>query len=177
MLTCSLAHLLLPTFLPFLLLCSLVHQMCEVSVGSSAELEKMIELVFEKAINDTNFANLYAEMCVTLENRSRSWYALFLEYTSFITNCTNTPPLFVEYTSFISPTHFFDLPSTPSYPSLSRNLSVPTTRTKIIHLFRILHPSHLIPHIHPSYPIPLPSSAIPHPSFFAHTGRSCSSCK
>ena len=34
----------------------------------------MIELVFEKAINDTNFANLYAEMCVTLESRSRSWY-------------------------------------------------------------------------------------------------------
>ena len=47
--------------------------MCEVSVGSSAELEKMIELVFEKAINDTNFANLYAEMCVTLESRSKSW--------------------------------------------------------------------------------------------------------
>ena len=41
--------------------------MCELPVGSSAELDKMIELVFEKAINDTNFANLYAEMCVTLE--------------------------------------------------------------------------------------------------------------
>ena len=52
--------------------------MCEVSVGSSAELEKMIELVFEKAINDTNFANLYAEMCVTLESRSKSW--AFLQF-------------------------------------------------------------------------------------------------
>ena len=65
----------LPSFLPPFFPS---FQMCEVSVGSSAELEKMIELVFEKAINDTNFANLYAEMCVTLESRSRSWYVLFL---------------------------------------------------------------------------------------------------
>jgi hypothetical protein len=58
----------------------LTAKMCEIPVGSSAELDKMIELVFEKAVLDTTFANLYAEMCVTLENRSRQWGFLQFVY-------------------------------------------------------------------------------------------------
>ena len=56
----------------------LTGKMCDIPVGTSAELDKMIELVFEKANLDTSFAHLYAEMCATLEVRSSRW--AFLQY-------------------------------------------------------------------------------------------------
>jgi hypothetical protein len=56
----------------------LTSKMCEIPVGTSAELDKMIELVFEKANLDTSFAHLYAEMCAALEVRSSRW--AFLQY-------------------------------------------------------------------------------------------------
>jgi hypothetical protein len=58
----------------------LTAKLCEISVGSSAELDKMIELVFEKANLDTSFANLYAEMCIKLAHKSNSWGFLQFVY-------------------------------------------------------------------------------------------------
>lgn len=51
----------------------LTVKLCEVQVATWDHLEKLIELVFEKAIQEPNFANLYADMCMKLENQSRYW--------------------------------------------------------------------------------------------------------
>ena len=56
----------------------LTGKMCDIPVGTSSELDKMIQLVFEKANLDTSFAHLYAEMCAALELSSRRW--AFLQY-------------------------------------------------------------------------------------------------
>ena len=47
--------------------------LCEVRIDSSAMLQLLIELVFEKAVQEQNFANMYAEMCASLEKQSRFW--------------------------------------------------------------------------------------------------------
>jgi hypothetical protein len=51
----------------------LTEQLCEVQIGSNAMLDKLICLVFDKAVLEPNFANLYAEMCQALENKSKYW--------------------------------------------------------------------------------------------------------
>ena len=53
-------------------------RICELEVGSSVELDKVVELVFEKATNDSNSAHLYATMCKALLDRDKPWS--FLNY-------------------------------------------------------------------------------------------------
>jgi len=58
----------------------LTAQLCEIPVDTNAMLDKLIELVFEKAIQEPNFSNLYAEMCSKLESQSRYWAFLQVFY-------------------------------------------------------------------------------------------------
>lgn len=51
----------------------LTEQLCQIPIGTNAMLDKLIELVFEKAVNEPSFANLYSDMCQALENESRHW--------------------------------------------------------------------------------------------------------
>lgn len=56
----------------------LTQKLCEIPILNNAMLDKMIQLIFEKAIRDINFANLYAEMCYTLEQGTKNlhWEAI-----------------------------------------------------------------------------------------------------
>ena len=36
-------------------------------------MDKLVSLVFEKAIQEPNFCNMYADMCVELQNQSKFW--------------------------------------------------------------------------------------------------------
>lgn len=56
----------------------LTQKLCEVQILNNAMLDRMIQLVFEKAIREINFANLYAEMCHTLEQGTKNlhWEAI-----------------------------------------------------------------------------------------------------
>jgi len=56
----------------------LTQKLCEVQILNNAMLDRMIHLVFEKAIREINFANLYAEMCHTLEQGTKNlhWEAI-----------------------------------------------------------------------------------------------------
>lgn len=56
----------------------LTQRLCEVQILNNAMLDRMILLVFEKAIREINFANLYAEMCHTLEQGTKNlhWEAI-----------------------------------------------------------------------------------------------------
>jgi hypothetical protein len=58
----------------------LTGKMCEIPIGTNALLDKLIELVFEKAIQEQSFSNLYADMCAALEKRSRYWAFLQIVY-------------------------------------------------------------------------------------------------
>jgi len=51
----------------------LTTQLCEIPIDTNAMLDRLIYLVFEKAIQEPSFANLYADMCSSLENQSRYW--------------------------------------------------------------------------------------------------------
>lgn len=51
----------------------LTTKLCEIPVPTNALLDKLIELVYEKAIQEQYFANLYADMCAALEDQSRYW--------------------------------------------------------------------------------------------------------
>ena len=51
----------------------LTDQLCQIPIGTNPMLDKLIELVFEKAVNEPNFANLYSDMCHALEKQSRHW--------------------------------------------------------------------------------------------------------
>ena len=63
----------------------LTMQLCEIPIDTNAMLDKLIQLVFEKAVQEPNFANLYAEMCAALDNESRYW--AFLQVTSIRIQC------------------------------------------------------------------------------------------
>ena len=56
----------------------LTQRLCEVQILNNAMLDRMIQLVFEKAIREISFANLYAEMCYTLEQGTKNlhWEAI-----------------------------------------------------------------------------------------------------
>jgi hypothetical protein len=45
----------------------------EIQIPSDAMLGTLIELVYDKAALEPNFANLYADMCKNLEEKSRYW--------------------------------------------------------------------------------------------------------
>jgi hypothetical protein len=58
----------------------LVLKLCEVHIATNSLLDKLIELVHEKAIAEHYFANLYAEMCAALEKESKNWSFLQVVY-------------------------------------------------------------------------------------------------
>jgi len=60
----------------------LTMQLCEIPIDTNAMLDKLIQLVFEKAVQEPNFANLYAEMCAALDKESRYW--AFLQVTCLL---------------------------------------------------------------------------------------------
>ncbi len=49
----------------------LTNQLCEIRIDSDYMLDKLISLVVEKAIFEPKFSELYAQMCVRLEQESR----------------------------------------------------------------------------------------------------------
>ena len=51
----------------------LTGQLCEISIATNAMLDKVISIIFQKAVLEPNFSNLYAEMCARLEKESRYW--------------------------------------------------------------------------------------------------------
>ena len=44
-----------------------------IQIGSANMLDKLINLVFDKAVMEPNFANLYADICRNLNEKSRTW--------------------------------------------------------------------------------------------------------
>jgi hypothetical protein len=59
----------------------LTNILCEMQIEDSAMLDRMIELVFEKAIYEQNFANMYADLGAALESHSRFWNFLRIIYS------------------------------------------------------------------------------------------------
>jgi len=51
----------------------LTAQLFEIQIGSDAMLGTLIDLVYDKAALEPNFANLYADMCKNLDEKSRYW--------------------------------------------------------------------------------------------------------
>ena len=51
----------------------LTAQLFEIQIDSDAMLGTLIDLVYDKAALEPNFANLYADMCKNLEEKSRYW--------------------------------------------------------------------------------------------------------
>jgi hypothetical protein len=51
----------------------LMMKLCELQISTFGKLEKLISLIFEKAIQEPSFAHMYAELCVNLEKASRNW--------------------------------------------------------------------------------------------------------
>eukprot|EP01041_Mallomonas_annulata_P005669 gene5669-11442_t len=47
--------------------------LCEIPIDTNSMLDRLVLLVFEKAIQEPSFANLYADMCSSLESESRHW--------------------------------------------------------------------------------------------------------
>lgn len=58
----------------------LTEKLCDIPIATNALLNKLIELVYEKAIQEQNFSNLYADMCSALERKSRYWSFLQVVY-------------------------------------------------------------------------------------------------
>lgn len=48
-------------------------KLCELTIDTNELLDLMIHKVFEKAVQEPSFANLYAGMCCTLEEKSTQW--------------------------------------------------------------------------------------------------------
>lgn len=48
----------------------LTNQLADINILSSEMLERFTRLVFDKAVNEPNFANLYAEMCSILDSKN-----------------------------------------------------------------------------------------------------------
>jgi hypothetical protein len=51
----------------------LLIKLSDLHINTFAKLDKFITLIFEKAIQEPNFAYMYAELCVSLEKASRNW--------------------------------------------------------------------------------------------------------
>ncbi len=51
----------------------LVVQLKQIPIKNATLLDKLVSLVFEKAIQEPNFCNMYADMCVELQNQSKFW--------------------------------------------------------------------------------------------------------
>ena len=51
----------------------LVVQLCDIPIQTNALLDKLVSMVFEKAISEPKFSNMYAEMCASLDSTSKFW--------------------------------------------------------------------------------------------------------
>jgi len=51
----------------------LTGKLCELNIGTEMELDKLIQLVFDKAVAEPSFSHLYANMSASLEASSRRW--------------------------------------------------------------------------------------------------------
>jgi translation initiation factor 4G len=51
----------------------LTEKLKDIPINTYTFLELLISKVFEKAVQEPNFANLYADMCVALEEKSACW--------------------------------------------------------------------------------------------------------
>lgn len=45
----------------------------ELELKNSAMLDKLVQLIFEKAVQEPNFSPVYAELCVTLKEEGKNW--------------------------------------------------------------------------------------------------------
>lgn len=51
----------------------LSQQLCDIPMESTDMQSELIALVFEKALNEPSFGEMYAELCVKIQNSSKTW--------------------------------------------------------------------------------------------------------
>lgn len=59
----------------------LADQLLDLPMDSLRQLRTLVQAVFDKALDEPNFVDMYADLCVRLNERSTSWS--FVKVTTF----------------------------------------------------------------------------------------------
>eukprot|EP01038_Epipyxis_sp_PR26KG_P006076 gene6076-8367_t len=65
-------------------------QLLNLDVTNTAMLDKVIELIFEKAVQEMNFTHLYADLCSVINENGSKWIVYFTVRT--VSNIEHAPP-------------------------------------------------------------------------------------
>ena len=78
----------------------LAQQLIDLEMTSKAMLERVIDCVFDKALEDVFFQDMYAELCCRLGKNATKWCEKFIQVRAFSCSCwpvlSITPVMFRE---------------------------------------------------------------------------------
>ncbi|CAM9440592.1 unnamed protein product [Phaeothamnion confervicola] len=74
----------------------LAQQMLDIPINSLEMLQKLVELVFEKALDEPSFVDMYADLCVRLNDHSGSWTFVKTLYNEDANQWTWSPEVGVD---------------------------------------------------------------------------------